>query len=86
METMEGWSIMNAEPEAGARLEIRVDERADMDQSLNTAVDRIIPIARRDRRHGILVTRLGEGHFTIELSDTVPYGYTEELDNRNTSS
>ena len=28
--------------------------------------------------HGILVTRLNPGHYTVSLSDTVPFGVTRE--------
>jgi hypothetical protein len=66
-----------------APLEVRVNDRAAMDHCLNAAVDQMIEVALQRRSHGILVTRRGEGHFTIELSDTVPFGYTEELDDRN---
>jgi hypothetical protein len=57
-----------------------------MDRHLNAAVDRIIEVALRRRMYGILVTRLGDGHFTVGLSDAVPFGYTEQLDHRNNSS
>ncbi|MFD1210455.1 hypothetical protein ACFQ36_00155 [Arthrobacter sp. GCM10027362] len=66
-------------------VELRVADRAAMDRSLNAAVDRMIGIALRGGRHGILVTRLGDGHFTVGLSDAVPFGYTEQLDHRHRS-
>ncbi|MFE4079198.1 hypothetical protein [Paenarthrobacter sp. YIM B13468] len=57
-----------------------------MDDSINLAVDRIMEVALQHRRHGILVTRLGNGRFRVELSETVPYGYTEQRDKRDMSS
>lgn len=66
-------------------IEIRVADRAAMDPCLDAAVDRMIEVAL-DGRSGILVTRLGDGHFTVEISDKVRFGYTEQLDYRNKSS
>ncbi|MEV7133227.1 hypothetical protein AB0N24_10120 [Arthrobacter sp. NPDC093128] len=31
-----------------------------------------------ERRRGILVTRHGAGEFTVALSDSVPFGLTQE--------
>ncbi|MGF9660885.1 hypothetical protein AAIH25_03330 [Arthrobacter crystallopoietes] len=42
----------------------------------------MIDVALRHRTHGILVTRHHEGHFTVGLSETVPFGYTDEHDCR----
>jgi hypothetical protein len=75
--------LVNAETEA--TIEVRVGGRAAMDHCLNAAVDRMVEVALRCRRHGILVTRLRDGHFNVELSDAVPYGYTEQRDARNKS-
>jgi len=57
-----------------------------MDDCLNAAVDRMIEVALRGPRQGILVTRLGAGHFTVGLSDAVPFGRTEQSDAWNRSS
>ncbi len=65
---------------SGAVLEFMVCDRDEMDQSLNAAVDEMIAAAMQQGRQGVLVTRLGMGHFAVELSDAVPYGYTEQLD------
>jgi hypothetical protein len=64
----------------GGVLEVTVCDKEEMDQSLNAAVDRMVAAATQHGRQGILITRLGMGHFTVELTDAVPYGYTEELD------
>lgn len=69
-----------------ALIEIRAADSAAMDRCLDAAVDRMIDVALRDGRSGILVTRLGDGHFTVGLSDRVRFGYTEQLDCRNKSS
>ncbi|MCM0618082.1 MULTISPECIES: hypothetical protein [Micrococcaceae] len=63
-------------------LEIKVQDRASMDEDITAAVDRMIEEARRQRMHGVLVTRLGDGHFVVGLSNAVPFGYTEQLDFR----
>jgi hypothetical protein len=63
-------------------IEIKVQDRASMDRSITAAVDRIIESARGQRTHGILVTRLGDGHFVVSLSKAVPFGYTDQLDSR----
>ena len=64
-------------------IEIRVNDRASMDRCLTAAVDRMIDSARGQRSHGILLTRLGDGHFVVDFSDTVPFGYTDQLDLRH---
>lgn len=63
-------------------IEIKVLDRASMDRCITAAVDRMIESAMRQRTHGILVTRLGDGHFVVGVSDAVPFGYTEQLDFR----
>lgn len=63
-------------------IEVQVRDRASMDGCITTAVDRMIESARRQRTHGILVTRLGDGQFVVGLSTTVPFGYTDQLDSR----
>jgi hypothetical protein len=67
---------------ADTLVEVTVDDRAALDDCLNAAVNRIIEVALRHGRHGILVTRLRDGHFTVGLSDAVPFGYTEQRDER----
>nr|CAR47881.1 hypothetical protein [Arthrobacter sp. PY22] len=67
-------------------IEVRVSDKASTDDCLNAAVDRMIEVALRGCRRGILVTRLGAGHFTVGLSDEVPFGRTEQCDAWNRSS
>ena len=63
-------------------LEVTIDDRAAMDRCLDTAVNRMIEVALRKGMYGVLVTRLGDKSFTVALSETVPFGYTEQLDDR----
>ncbi|MCZ9880466.1 hypothetical protein [Arthrobacter sp. B2a2-09] len=63
-------------------IEIKVHDRASMDYCITAAVDRMIESAGRQQTRGILVTRLGDGHFVVGLSNAVPFGYTEQLDLR----
>jgi hypothetical protein len=63
-------------------IEIKVRNRTSMDPCITAAVDRTIESARRQRTHGILVTRLGDGHFVVGLSSTVPFGDTHQIDFR----
>ena len=63
-------------------ISVTAGDRASMDHGLNAAVDRMIEVALRHRTHGILVTRHHDGHFTVGLSEAVPFGYTEEQDRR----
>lgn len=69
-----------------AHIEIRVDNRSAMDDCLNTAVERIMEVALQRQLYGILVTRLAGGRFRVELNESVPYGYTEQRDERDVSS
>jgi hypothetical protein len=66
--------------EAAPCIEVTVDNRASIDHCLNTADERMIDVALQHRTHGILVTCHHEGHFTVGLSETVPFGYTDEHD------
>jgi hypothetical protein len=68
--------------EAAACISVVVDDRASMDRHLDAAVERMVEVALRQRTHGILVTRHHDRHFTVGLSGTVPFGYTEECDRR----
>lgn len=76
-----GMNMQDVEP-----IEVKVYDRASMDHCITAAVDRMIESARRQRTHGVLVTRLGDGHFVIGLSNAVPFGFTEQLDLRRQTS
>lgn len=45
---------------------------------LDIVVDELQRHALEERSQGILVTKTGPGQFTVELSDKVPFGVTEE--------
>jgi hypothetical protein len=54
-----------------------------MDERLNAAVEELKGLALQCRTGGILVTRHESGRFTVAISDTAPFGYTEQLDFRS---
>lgn len=70
-------NVQDVEP-----IEINVQDGVSMERCITAAVDRMIESAKRQRTHGILVTRLGDGHFVVGLSNAVPFGYTDQLDSR----
>ncbi|AUI50613.1 hypothetical protein SAMN04489742_2077 [Arthrobacter crystallopoietes] len=45
---------------------------------LDIVVDELRRLAVAEGTHGILVTKTGPGQFSVELSENVPYGITEE--------
>ncbi|UUL76758.1 hypothetical protein NG819_03065 [Pseudarthrobacter sp. Fe7] len=57
---------------------ITVSDRHSMDTELDAAVAAAKAHALTGSRHGILVTRHGVDKFTVDLSDTVPFGLTRE--------
>jgi hypothetical protein len=58
-------------------LEVRVDCASQIEERLNAAVQDLQTVAARTG-HGILVTRLSPGQYTIALSAQVPFGQTRE--------
>lgn len=59
-------------------LTLTVTDRAAMDHELDAAVSLVRKKALHERTRGILVTRRGSDTFTIDLSETVPFGTTRE--------
>ncbi|MHC6593924.1 hypothetical protein [Arthrobacter sp. C152] len=59
-------------------LSLTVSDRQSMDSELDAAVSAAKAHALTGKRHGILVTRHGANHFTVDLSDAVPFGLTRE--------
>jgi hypothetical protein len=59
--------------------EVRVSSADEVEDRLNSAVKDLQVIATRSGTQGILVTRLNPGHFSVSLSDQVPFGLTREL-------
>jgi hypothetical protein len=63
---------------AGSAYHVTGDKPQSIQEDLNSAVELARHQAMQDGRHGILVTRLGPGSFTVALSAEVPYGVTQE--------
>lgn len=59
-------------------IKITILERSSLEQGLNTAVTLVQTRAMLDKSKGILVTRLAPDHFTVALSEDVPFGWTHE--------
>lgn len=59
-------------------LEVKVETARQLEERLDAAVRNLQLVAARTRSRGILVTRLDPGHYTVSLSDTVPFGVTRE--------
>jgi hypothetical protein len=62
-------------------LTISATTRSEADEKLNASVRQLRDLAREYPSMGILVTKRGAGHFTVELTDQVPYGQTWESEN-----
>jgi hypothetical protein len=59
-------------------LTLTVADRQSMDSELEAAVSAAKAHALSGRRYGILVTRHGANKFTVDVSETVPFGLTRE--------
>ncbi|MEK0155778.1 hypothetical protein [Arthrobacter oryzae] len=59
-------------------LEVKVDTARQLEERLNAAVRNLQLVAAHTRNRGILVTRLDPGHYTVSLSEHVPFGLTRE--------
>jgi hypothetical protein len=59
-------------------VEVKVETARQLEERLDAAVRDLQLVAARTRNRGILVTRLNPGHYTLSLSDTVPFGLTRE--------
>jgi hypothetical protein len=62
-----------------AQKQVTASTAAEAEHLLNMVTDELQRHAREEGSHGILVTKTGPGQFTVELSDHVPYGITEEV-------
>jgi hypothetical protein len=60
------------------RQEITAGSNDEADQLLNAVVEEMQQLASSEGHYGILVTKTGPGKFTVELSEDVPFGVTEE--------
>ncbi|WP_422935155.1 hypothetical protein [Sinomonas sp. P47F7] len=61
-------------------LRITAESQAGLDAALGEAVERAIGHALAGRSHGVLVTRHGRDSYTVEVTDEVPFGFTQERD------
>jgi hypothetical protein len=57
---------------------ITATDHASMEHQLDEAVALAMTRAMREGRQGILVTQHDHDSFTVDLSDTVPFGLTGE--------
>lgn len=57
---------------------VKVTDRDSLENQLNAAVSALHERAMGERRRGILVTRHSANEFTVALSDSVPFGLTQE--------
>ncbi|QCP00731.1 hypothetical protein FCN77_15505 [Arthrobacter sp. 24S4-2] len=55
-----------------------VTDRDSLENQLNAAVSAVRERAIGEWRRGIVVTRHGASEFTVALSDSVPFGLTQE--------
>ena len=60
------------------KMQILGNDPAVLDQALEWACNELQARALETRNAGILATRHAPGHFTLELSPDVPFGYTHE--------
>ncbi|BCW05838.1 hypothetical protein [Arthrobacter sp. NtRootA1] len=63
---------------APATIDIKVTNPAALDEQLDNAHQSLQALALHTRTHGILVTRHAPGRYTVQLSDQVPYGITQQ--------
>lgn len=63
-----------------APLTVTATDRDTRDRELNAAVTAMREQAMIDGQRGILVTRHSPETYTIELSESVPFGFTHEHD------
>jgi hypothetical protein len=63
---------------ASLRIEVTATTTAEADRLLDRAARALQHRALRGDRRGILATRHGAGRYTLELSETVPFGLTRE--------
>jgi len=60
-------------------IDIQVTSRRVLDERLEAAVNELRKVAMLTGTHGILITRNRPGHYTVALSEEVPFGTTREL-------
>jgi hypothetical protein len=65
--------------EPGRNLRITGSSKSQIENELSTAVV-LVRQRAREALHGILITRLGTGSYTVAVDPSVPYGITVERD------
>ncbi|MDQ0870982.1 hypothetical protein QFZ70_003455 [Arthrobacter sp. V1I9] len=60
------------------RVTITATTGSEADDKLNASIHQLQSMTQEYPFRGILVTKHGLGHFSVELSDQVPYGETWE--------
>jgi hypothetical protein len=63
---------------ATAQKKITATTADEAQRLLDIVVEELRHLAVAEGTHGILVTKTGPGQFTVELSEAVPFGVTEE--------
>ncbi|NMR32096.1 hypothetical protein [Crystallibacter degradans] len=61
-----------------ARKKVTATTAEEAQRLLDIVVQELRHLAVSEGTHGILVTKTGPGQSTVELSENVPYGITEE--------
>lgn len=58
-------------------LEVNVKEASEVDEALREAISQVTEAAVRHQT-GVLVTRIGPGHYIVRAHPAVPYGLTRQ--------
>lgn len=61
-------------------IQIQATSRPALEIQLEAAIQQLQQYATVTKTRGILLTRHHYGHYTAALSDSVPFGITQELD------
>jgi hypothetical protein len=59
-------------------MEVHVERAAELDQTLNNAVD-VISKAAHEHQIGIMITRIAVGRYIVRAHPDVPFGLTRQL-------
>jgi hypothetical protein len=71
---------MTISAQINQKVKLSVKNRFEMDQQLQSNAALLVEQALLCRDRGILVTRLSQCDFTLELNGGVPFGETKEVD------
>ena len=59
-------------------IDICAESRQALDEALEEAVQNLQKLAMLTASKGIMISRIGPGHYTAALNDNVPFGITRE--------